>query len=56
VTAQKIFDFRAKSGPFKSINGLLAVPRISKKKLAKIKPYVFIKPPAPQSSRPAHHP
>ena len=46
VTAQKILDFRAKSGPFKSVNDLLAVPRISKNKLAKIKPYVYVKPPA----------
>ncbi len=48
VTAQKILEFRAKSGPFKSVNDLLAVPRISKSKLAKIRPYVYIKPPAPK--------
>jgi competence ComEA-like helix-hairpin-helix protein len=46
VTAQKILDFRAKSGPFKSVNDLLAVPRISKTKLEKIKPYVYVKPPS----------
>lgn len=46
VTAQKILDFRKKSGAFKSVNDLLAVPRISKNKFAKIKPYVFVKPPA----------
>ncbi|MGB6876346.1 MAG: helix-hairpin-helix domain-containing protein [Candidatus Acidiferrales bacterium] len=46
VTAQKILDFRAKSGPFKSIDDLLAVPRISKNRFAKIKPYVYVKPPA----------
>jgi competence ComEA-like helix-hairpin-helix protein len=45
VTAQKILDFRQKSGPLKSVNDLLAVPRISKNKLAKIKPYVYVKPP-----------
>lgn len=45
VTAQKILDFRQKSGLFKSVNDLLAVPRISKNKLAKIKPYVYVKPP-----------
>ena len=48
VTAQKILEFRAKSGPFKSVNDLLAVPRISKSKLAKIRPYVYVKPPAPK--------
>lgn len=46
VTAQKILDFRKKSGAFKSVNDLLAVPRISKSKFAKIKPYVYVKPPA----------
>jgi competence ComEA-like helix-hairpin-helix protein len=49
VTAQKILDFRKKSGPFKSVNDLLAIPRISKTKLAKIRPYVFVKP-APTKS------
>lgn len=48
VTAQKILDFRKKSGAFKSVNDLLAVPRISKSKFAKIKPYVYVKPPAPK--------
>lgn len=52
VTAQKILDFRAKSGPFKSVNDLLAVPRISKAKLAKIKPYIFVKPPSPSTKKP----
>jgi competence protein ComEA len=45
VTAQKILDFRKKSGPFKSVNDPLAIPRVSKTKLAKIKPYVYLKPP-----------
>lgn len=45
VTAQKILEFRQKSGPFKTVTDLLAVPRISKNKLAKIKPYVYVKPP-----------
>ncbi len=47
VTAQKIIDFRTKSGPFKSATDLLAVPRISKNKFAKIRPYVVVKPPPP---------
>lgn len=46
VTAQKILDFRAKSGPFQSVSDLLAVPRISKARFAKIKPYVYVKLPA----------
>jgi competence ComEA-like helix-hairpin-helix protein len=47
VTAHAILDFREKSGPFKSVNDLLVIPRISKKKLEKIRPYVFVKPEAP---------
>ncbi|MFZ0464337.1 MAG: helix-hairpin-helix domain-containing protein [Candidatus Acidiferrales bacterium] len=46
VTAQKIMEFREKSGPFKSVNDLLAVPRISKRKLDKMRPYITIGPPA----------
>ncbi|HKF53711.1 MAG TPA: helix-hairpin-helix domain-containing protein [Candidatus Acidoferrales bacterium] len=46
VTAEKILDFRKKSGAFKSVNDLLAVPRISKARFAKIKPYVYVTPPA----------
>jgi competence protein ComEA len=46
VTAHAILNFREKSGPFKSVNDLLVIPRISKKKLDKIRPYVFVKPPA----------
>jgi len=50
VTAHSILDFREKSGPFKSVNDLLVIPRISKKKLDKIRPYVFVKPNAAKSS------
>jgi competence protein ComEA len=46
VTAHAILNFREKSGPFKSVNDLLVIPRISKKKLDKIRPYVFVRPPA----------
>ncbi len=52
VTAQKILDFRQKSGPFKSVTDLLAVPRISKARFAKIKPYVYVKPPQAQKKKP----
>lgn len=51
VTAEKILAFRQKSGPFKSVTDLLAVPRISKNRFAKIKPYVYVRPPA---AKPKH--
>ncbi|HEV2289863.1 MAG TPA: helix-hairpin-helix domain-containing protein [Candidatus Acidoferrales bacterium] len=44
ATAQAILNFREKSGPFKSVNDLLAVPRISKRKLDKMRPYITIGP------------
>lgn len=50
VTAHAILNFREKSGPFKSVNELLVIPRISKKKLDKIRPYVFVKPAVAKSS------
>lgn len=54
VTAQKILDFRTKGGPFKSVTDLLAVPRISKARFAKIKPYVYVKSPSAQKAAPSH--
>jgi competence ComEA-like helix-hairpin-helix protein len=51
ATAQKILDFRQKSGPFKSVTDLLAVPRISKARFAKIKPYVYVKPSQSQKKK-----
>lgn len=56
VTAHEILNFREKSGPFKSVNDLLVIPRISKKKLDKIRPFVFVKPPAKSSASPAKAP
>lgn len=56
VTAHAILNFREKSGPFKSVNDLLVIPRISKKKLDKIRPYVFVKPPAKSTASPAAPP
>ncbi len=41
-TAQAILNFREKSGPFKSVNDLLVIPRISKRKLDKMRPYITI--------------
>lgn len=48
VTAKAILDFRAKSGPFRRVDDLLAVHRISEKRLAKMRPSVTIGP-VPQS-------
>jgi competence protein ComEA len=50
VTAQRILDFRKKSGPFLKVEDLLAVKGISTKRLEKIRPYIMVKPP------PAPHP
>ncbi|MGH9717799.1 MAG: ComEA family DNA-binding protein [Candidatus Acidiferrales bacterium] len=47
VTAKSILDFRVKSGPFKRVEDLLSVHRISEKKLDKLRPYVTV--------GPAHH-
>jgi len=44
VTAKAILDFRAKSGPFKRVDDLLSVHRISQKKLDKLRPYVTVGP------------
>ena len=47
VIAQRIIDYRKKSGPFRNVDELMAVRGISDKRLAKIKPYVFVKSPQP---------
>jgi len=51
VTAKSIIDFRAKSGPFKRTEDLLAVPRISKKRFQKLAPYVTVGPAKPDKNR-----
>ncbi len=51
VTAKAILDFRAKSGPFHRVDDLLAVHRISQKKLNKLRPYVTVAPAAQSQSR-----
>ena len=51
VTAKSIIDFRAKSGPFKRTEDLLAVPRISKKRFQKIAPYVIVGPAKPAKNQ-----
>lgn len=54
VTAKDILDFRKKSGPFRSVNDLLAVRRITKARLEKLRPYVTVGPaPAPAAKKPS---
>jgi competence protein ComEA len=43
--AEAIVRFREKSGPFKRVEELLAVPGITKRRLEKIRPLVIVKPP-----------
>jgi competence ComEA-like helix-hairpin-helix protein len=45
-TAKSIVDFRNRSGPFQRVEDLLAIKRISKSKLEKLRPYVTIAPAA----------
>jgi competence ComEA-like helix-hairpin-helix protein len=47
VTAQRILEYRKKSGPFLRVEDLLAVRGISAGRLDKIKPYVMVKPASP---------
>ncbi|HEY4838988.1 MAG TPA: helix-hairpin-helix domain-containing protein [Candidatus Acidoferrales bacterium] len=44
VTAQRILDYRKKSGPFLRVEDLLAVRGISAGRLDKIKQYVMVRP------------
>jgi competence ComEA-like helix-hairpin-helix protein len=53
VTAQRILDYRKKSGPFQRVEDLLAVRGISAARLEKIRPYVMVKPPATSQPAPA---
>lgn len=47
VTAKAILEFRAKSGPFRRVEDLLAVHGISQNKLKKLRPYVTVAPATP---------
>jgi competence ComEA-like helix-hairpin-helix protein len=42
VTAKAIVRFREKSGPFQRVDDLLAIHRISKSRLDKLRPYVTV--------------
>ena len=52
VTAQRILDYRKKSGPFQSVDDLLAVKGISTKRLDKIRQYVMVKAPPTTAQAP----
>ena len=49
ATAKAIVRFREKSGPFRKAEELLAIPGFTKKRLAKIRPYITVTLPAPSS-------
>lgn len=51
VTAEAIVHFRKKSGPFRRVEDLLAVPRISKSRFNKIRPYITVAKPVPNHTR-----
>jgi competence protein ComEA len=50
TVAKAIVEFRAKSGPFRRVEDLLAIRGISETKLKKLRPYIVIGP-APQKTR-----
>jgi competence ComEA-like helix-hairpin-helix protein len=56
VTAQRILDYRKKSGPFQRVEDLLAVRGISASRLEKIRPYVMVKAPAAAPPPPVKKP
>lgn len=41
-TAKEIIHFRQKSGPFENVDDLLAIHGISKQRLDRIRPYVYV--------------
>jgi len=45
TTAKAILQFRAKSGPFRRVEDLLAIRGISAARLEKLRPYVVVTPP-----------
>ena len=44
-TAKDIVQFREKGGPFRRVEDLLAIPRITRKRFEQIRRYVFVAPP-----------
>jgi len=58
VKAQAIVDYRAKNGPFKSVDDLVQVSGIGEKLLAKLRPQLKVAagaPSAPAAPGPANH-
>ncbi len=51
TTAQAIIRFREKSGPFQRVEDLIAIPRLSKARLEKLRPYVTVGQPAKKRKR-----
>lgn len=49
AAAKAIVRFREKSGPFRRVEDLLAVRGFTKKRLAKIRPYITVVLPTPKS-------
>ncbi len=53
VAAKAILRFREKSGRFRKVEEILAVPGFTKKRLAKIRAYITVTPPPiPQGNKP----
>jgi competence protein ComEA len=51
--AEAILDFRRKNGHFRSVNDLLVIHGMSKKRVALLRPYITVgPPPAPPHSQP----
>ncbi|MBP1687000.1 MAG: topoisomerase [Deltaproteobacteria bacterium] len=58
VKAQAIVDYRAKNGPFKSVDDLVQVKGIGEKLLTKVRPQLTLEagaPPAPAAPSSAKH-
>ncbi len=53
--AQRILDFREKSGPFERVTDLRAIRGIGRKRFEKIRPYVSVTPPRDSSSAKSSH-
>ena len=49
--AEAIVRFRLKSGPFRRVEELRAVPGITKRRLEKIRPHVYVKPKQKQEKK-----
>ena len=52
VSANNIMVFRAKSGPFRRVEELLAVKGFTKKRLEKLRPYITVTPPPQKGTKP----